>query len=413
MRFFTFAAIVAATLAHEDEWDCSWCRARKSNDRTSCSAVKSTYTDVQLGETQTCCAGADTIPTDAVGPKSIIDEILDRGHIVGHVATFDKPHYSRKVTASNCTTGIYKHPTDDWYHFGLTAEWNRAVAAALGLGDAGIQWLEYNAGYDGFFKQVDDIIDGSVDFGATYMSYKTERVTRWDIDYAAPMLMDPGVILAAGDKFAEGSTTFADLSGQKVCTIAKGTSCRDALEIKLMNAGITVTAIEPDSFATDLDGYVSRGDCDFIAAESSVIVLSDATRSARQIYTLDGDTGNDVLGLFVRDHQGEMRELLQAIRNAMIVAQKNGLNKANCAVPSANPVIFNLQTKSYGMGTKKHPLRSGWAKDVICAVGNYKEFMDRALTNPSTCVVGYPWEGGANDIFTGGGTAADIPQNMI
>jgi general L-amino acid transport system substrate-binding protein len=290
-------------------------------------------------------------------------------------------------------TSIGKSNLDDQGNWtGFEVDFCRAAAAAiLGDGEAvNFVPLEFKSAFTA-------LKSGNVDLLARSATWTFSRDFDLALEWAGVYIYDGQGFMVSKES---GITSASELSGASVC-VASGTTTELNLADYFRTNGLEYTPVtvnSPDQSTANLEA----GRCDVYTNEVGSIAAYRLGLSDPDAFTILPDViSKEPLGPVVREDDPLFQDIIEWTRNALIIAEENGITRANVAETAAttsNPEMRRFLGAEPGFGAMMG-LNDDWAVQIILAVGNYEEMFENNLGSNSPAQIAR----GVNTLWSDGG----------
>ena len=239
---------------------------------------------------------------------------------------------------------------------------------------------------------------GDVDVIIKATGWTMGRDTELGLQFSLPYFFGGAQLMAHGDL---GITEAKDLGGGTVCVEAGTTIERIVADyLKTLNVEHTMVSYEK---ASELRAAYLANRCDAFAAWGPFLAVLRATEMENpDAHTILNDQlSSEPIAAAMRQGDEEFVDVVNWMLAALLVAEENGVTKANVADMVANPPnpkIARLLGVEPGIG-ERLGMRDTWAREMIAAMGNYGEIYDRNIGANSP----YKLERGLNNLWSHGG----------
>ncbi|MEM7056658.1 MAG: amino acid ABC transporter substrate-binding protein [Pseudomonadota bacterium] len=239
---------------------------------------------------------------------------------------------------------------------------------------------------------------GDVDVIIKATGWTMGRDTELGLQFSLPYFFGGAQLMAHGDL---GITEAKDLGGGTVCVEAGTTIERIVADyLKTLNVEHTMVSYEK---ASELRAAYLANRCDAFAAWGPFLAVLRATEMENpDAHTILNDQlSSEPIAAAMRQGDEEFVDVVNWMLAALLVAEENGVTKANVADMVANPPnpkIARLLGVEPGIG-ERLGMRDTWAREMIAAMGNYGEIYDRNIGADSP----YKLERGLNNLWSHGG----------
>lgn len=271
---------------------------------------------------------------------------------------------------------------------GFYVDFCRATAAAL-FGDPDrVQYIEVDA-----TTRFTTLVEGKADV----VMYSTTRTLGREIRYGVRF---PAIYLFDGQGFIvrEGANIHGvnDLAGTSICVTENTTTHKNLVGL------LRTRGIDAKVHFSNGDSFF-RGNCDAYTADRMNLAVNRAHRAENpeQYRVLPIAFTREPIGPMVAEGDAEWERVIAAVVDGLILADEKGITRENVhqhVTTSTDAEVQNLLGAS-GQVAELLGLPSGWAVDMVSAVGNYSEIYNRHF-GPSTPV---GMEQGLNQPWTRGG----------
>ena len=239
---------------------------------------------------------------------------------------------------------------------------------------------------------------GDVDVIIKATGWTMGRDTEQGLQFSLPYFFGGSQIMAHKEL---GISDAKGLDGGTVCVEA-GTTIERLTANHLKTIGVEVNMVNYEKAAEMQSAYLANR-CDAFAAWGPFLAVLRATKidNPGDHVILNDQLSNEPIAAAMRQGDDEFVDLVNWMLAALLIAEENGVNKANVeemAKNPPNPKVARLLGNTPGMG-ERVGLRDTWAKEMIAAMGNYGEIYHRNLGENSP----YYLERGLNNLWNEGG----------
>ncbi len=274
---------------------------------------------------------------------------------------------------------------------GFDVDFCRAVAAAV-LGDGSkVRFVPLNAE-----EQFDALKTKKIDVLARNSTWTITNEADHDVAFVGVNYYDgQGFLVPKAKNF----TSALELGGSKVCLKSGSeseTNLADFFEANQMK-------FEPVKFENlkDMLKAYESGKCDVVTTDISQLYAGRLDLSKKGDHIILADViSKEPLGPAVRQDDMQWFEIVKWVNYAMLNAEELGISSANIAEAkqSKKPAVRRF-AGAEGDSAKELGLSPEWAVNVIKAVGNYGELLDRNVGAKSPLGI----TRGLNQLWTMGG----------
>ncbi|MEM9060967.1 MAG: amino acid ABC transporter substrate-binding protein [Pseudomonadota bacterium] len=239
---------------------------------------------------------------------------------------------------------------------------------------------------------------GDVDVIIKATGWTMGRDTELGLQFSLPYFFGGAQLMAHGDL---GISEAKDLGGGTVCVEAGTTIERIVADyLKTLNVEHTMVSYEK---ASELRAAYLANRCDAFAAWGPFLAVLRATEMENpDAHTILNDQlSSEPISAAMRQGDEEFVDVVNWMLAALLVAEEEGVTKANVAEMVANPPnpkIARLLGVEPGIG-ERLGMRDTWAREMIASMGNYGEIYHRNIGKDSP----YKLERGLNNLWSHGG----------
>ena len=324
--------------------------------------------------------------------ESTLDVILDRGNLICGIKA-DTPGFG--VLAPDGTAE------------GNDVEYCHALAAAVFGDSSKVEFKEATSA-----NRFELLAAEEIDVLIRTTTWTASRDADLNVAFAPTTFYDGAGIMVKADA---GISSVTELDGATVC-ILDGTSTQGAVSDFFTEQGLEYEELTFQANPELRAAFISD-QCDAWS--------SDKSQLGGHQFTLKTDDGLDAvvlpetlskepLGPSVRDNDSEWEDVVRWVVNGMIIAEEQGVTKANVGTMAQNPpnnTVARLLGVGFDGGAPSNlgighgKIDSTFMQDVIKAVGNYGEAYDATLER-----VGLVRAGSLNASYTDGGLIYSPPM---
>ena len=311
----------------------------------------------------------------------------------------------RGVLSCGVTSGLpgFSAPDDKGNWTGLDVDMCRALAAAILNDPTKIKFVPLSA-KDRFTA----LQSGEIDVLIRNTTYTSSRDGTEGARFLHTTFFDGQGMMVRADS---GTESLEDLAGETICVLS-GTTTELNLESRFQALGVSY---EPLAFEDNdaLQEAFIAGQCDGWTSDKSQLAgvrsaFPDGEGGPEGLVILEETFSKEPLGPVVADGDSQWAQVVDWVVISTILAEELGIESGNVDsfADTDNDEIRrllgleiedeegNTTTFDAGLG-----LETGWAQDVIAAVGNYGEIYARNV-GPDTAL---GLERGLNALWTDGG----------
>jgi general L-amino acid transport system substrate-binding protein len=247
----------------------------------------------------------------------------------------------------------------------------RAVAAAIFNDPDAVEFVPLTAAERGPALQT-----GEVDMVSRNMTWTSTREAQWG-NFTWIMFYDGQGMMVRTDS---GATTLEDLNGATVC-VTTGTTTELNLADAFRSRGLDFTAVTFED-TTAVYGAYEEGRCDAATSDKSQLaaVRAGFANPADHVI-LDVTMSKEPLTPAVPSGDDQWADVVKTVLWVLINAEELGVNSGNVdqMMGSDSPEVKRLLGVEGDFGQATLGLDTGFAGNVIRAVGNYGEIYDRYM----------------------------------
>jgi general L-amino acid transport system substrate-binding protein len=274
---------------------------------------------------------------------------------------------------------------------GFDVDFCRAVAAAV-LADASkVRFVPLNAD-----ERFDALKTSKIDLLARNSTWTITNETDHDVAFVGVNYYDGQGFMAPKQR---NFTSALELGGSKVC-VKNGSESEANLSDFFEANQMKFEAVRFETLPEMLKAYES-GKCDVVTTDTSQLYAGRLELSKKGDHAILADIiSKEPLGPAVRQDDMQWFEIVKWVNYAMMNAEELGISSANIgeAKQSKKPAVRRF-VGAEGDSAKHLGLSSDWAVNVVTAVGNYGESLDRNVGTKSALGI----TRGLNQLWTMGG----------
>jgi general L-amino acid transport system substrate-binding protein len=274
---------------------------------------------------------------------------------------------------------------------GFDVDFCRAVAAAV-LGDGSkVRFVPLGAE-----ERFPALKDKKIDVLARNSTWTITNETDHDVAFVGVNYYDgQGFLVPKAKKV----TSALELGGSKIC-LKNGTESEINLQDYFEANQMKFEVVKFESLPEMLKAY-EAGKCDVVTSDTSQLYAGRLELSKKGDHIILADIiSKEPLGPVVRQDDMQWFEIVKWVNYAMLNAEELGISSANIAdaKQSKKPAVRRF-VGAEGDSAKALGLSSDWAVNVVKAVGNYGESLDRNVGVKSPLGI----TRGLNQLWTLGG----------
>lgn len=295
-----------------------------------------------------------------------------------------------QCAASNSLAGFSRR-NDEGVWSGFDVDFCRAVAAAV-LGDANLVQFRVLAGDSRFAA----LQIGEVDLISRNGSWTLTRDTRYDASYVGTSFFDGQSFLV---RQSLGFVSAFELDDISVCVASADDDITNMREFFFGNQAVYREVVYEER--QDLAVAYAAGRCDAISAPASFLQsVRRGLADPAQHRIMPELISKSPYGPTVREGDDQWADIVRWTLFALINAEELGVSSVNIdsMLSARTPAIRRLLGVEQDFG-ESLGLDADWMRNVIAAVGNYREIFDRHF-GPST---GAAMLRGQNALWSRGG----------
>ena len=268
--------------------------------------------------------------------ENTLDAILDRGELLCGVKA-DTPGF-----------GVFQA---DGSVVGNDADYCRAMAAAV-FGDVSrVQFIEATSG-----NRFELLAAREIDVLIRTTTWTASRDANLNVAFAPTTFYDGAGIMVRADA---GYASVNDLDGARICILG-GTSTEGAVADYFVENGLTYQQLSFEANPQLRAAFLSEqcqgwsSDKSQLGGQQFSLLVDDNVEAIVLPETLS----KEPLGPSVRDYDSEWEDVVRWVVNGMIIAEEQGVTRANVASMAANPpnnTVARMLGVGFGGGAPDNP----------------------------------------------------------
>jgi len=258
---------------------------------------------------------------------------------------------------------------------GFDVDFCRAVAAAVLADPSKVRFVPLTAD-----ERFDALKAKKIDLLARNSTWTITNETDHDVAFVGVNYYDGQGFLVPK---ARNLTSALELGGSKVC-VKNGSEGEANLADFFEANQMKFEPVRLETLAEMLKAYES-GKCDVVTTDTSQLYAGRLGLSKKGDHAILADViSKEPLGPAVRQDDMQWFEIVKWVNYAMLNAEELGISSANIAEAkqSKKPAVRRF-VGAEGDSAKELGLASDWAVNVVKAVGNYGEALDRNVGTKS------------------------------
>jgi general L-amino acid transport system substrate-binding protein len=258
---------------------------------------------------------------------------------------------------------------------GFDVDFCRAVAAAVLADPAKVRFVPLNAD-----ERFNALKTSKIDVLARNSTWTITNETDHDVAFVGVNYYDGQGFLVPK---ARNLTSALELGGSKVC-VKNGTESENNLADFFEANQMKFEPVKFETLKEMLQAYES-GKCDVVTTDTSQLYAGRLELSKKGDHMILADLiSKEPLGPAVRQDDMQWFEIVKWVNYAMLNAEELGISSATIeeAKKSKKPAVRRF-VGAEGDSAKELGLSSDWAVNVIKAVGNYGESLERNVGTKS------------------------------